>query len=114
MIYTGINQLLTSKKQIMKKNIIIISSIIIASISGYIHYDLQKSNHQLSPMQLANIEAIAAGENGEFEYPNGAPYSFTCNIKVSSGIFNSKCGRTVVTCQGGGSGCNPSACPLHH
>lgn len=66
---------------------------------------------------LKNVEALADEENGNgglFEYPDGFPYSFTCNVKTGEGIiFDDYCSATVVTCQGGGRGCNSRRCPVH-
>ena len=78
---------------------------------GYSAYEAQNGN-DITNFALANVEALAEG--GEYEYPDGAPYSFTCGIATSEGFWGeNKCARRVVTCQGGGRGCNSSKCPSH-
>lgn len=82
-----------------------------ALFAGYSAYEAQNGN-DITNFALANVEALA--QSGEYEYPNGAPYSFICG--ASTGKYwwgETKCSRTVITCQGGGTGCNTSKCPLH-
>lgn len=60
-----------------------------------------------------NIEALTGFEE-EFEFPRGYPYPITCKVVVGSFLgIPIRCGSTVITCQGGGSGCNAQSCPSH-
>lgn len=60
-----------------------------------------------------NIEALTGFEE-EFEFPHGYPYPITCTVVVDSFLgIPIRCGNKVITCQGGGSGCNAQSCPLH-
>jgi hypothetical protein len=66
---------------------------------------------------MANIEALTTSEettSGQYEYPDGYPYISTCNVVVGKNLFGvSRCKVDVITCQGGGSGCNSKKCPSH-
>ena len=95
----------------MKKNYLKIALVsAFAMAAGYNVYSSQKEVN-LSEMALANIEAIANDENGgDYEYSDGQPYVSECGVKV--GIFQ-YCKATVISCQGGGKGCNPKGCPQH-
>lgn len=68
------------------------------------------SMRNLDPILEANVEALTSGE-GNYDYPDGYPYSVKCNVSLG-GLR--KCQATVITCQGGGSGCNERPCPVHH
>lgn len=85
----------------------------VAALVGYTAYSSQKSA-PMSNLVKANIEALADGESS-YEYPDGFPFSFECGVKIGEGFWGDKtCSVTVVTCQGGGSGCNSRPCPVHH
>lgn len=69
----------------------------------------------ISNLMLANIEALAndeelSGGESEFSSPTGFPYTIVCNVAISD---KRRCKATVITCQGGGTGCNPRPCPVH-
>ena len=81
-----------------------------ALVCGYTVYTSQKEELKLSELTLRNAEALARGESGNYEFPDGARVETIC--KVSLGGLR-KCRVTIVDCQGGGSGCNRSDCPLH-
>ena len=90
---------------------------VVAIIAGYNVYQSNVNSQKLSDVMLENVEAIAQNENGNggnYEYPDGYPYSVTCNVKISDGtFFNEYCSVIVITCQAGGSGCNSKKCPIH-
>lgn len=66
--------------------------------------------HQFTPDEIANIEALSEQESG-WEYSNGIESGrFSCGAKLPGG---GKCTFQVITCQGGGSGCNSRKCNLH-
>lgn len=69
---------------------------------------LRSNEFESNSLLLANVEALADGE--EYEYPNGYPYSSTCNVSIGKGR---RCKVEIITCQGGGSGCNSKKCPVH-
>ena len=77
---------------------------------GYKAYTQKKEKVTLSGLMRENVEALASGESGEYEYPTGEPYQFPCGIKVGIGQF---CKATIIVCQSGGSGCNSRRCPQH-
>lgn len=102
----------------MKKKIMgLIAIVAIATVAGYNVYVSQAAhnNVRLSALILANIEVLAyaegGGETGQYEYPDGYPYTMTCNVRVSKW---KKCKVEIITCQGGGSGCNSKKCPVHN
>ena len=104
----------------MKNKFIIISTIIALALTGLIVEINSNHEYELSELQLANIEALSQSESeggsGGFEYPNGYPFTTICNVAIGTGgIFNTvqRCKVTVITCQGGGSGCNSKPCPVH-
>ena len=96
----------------IKKSLVGIVLIVLAFGSiGYKVYSTQKEKKaSLFALMRENVEALASGESGEFEYPTGQPYQFQCGVKVGIGQF---CKATVIVCQGGGSGCNSRKCPQH-
>lgn len=95
----------------MKKKIYaVMITVVVAMFAGYnIHSSC--NNNKLPDLLQANIEALAGDESGKvFEYPTGAAYPVKCNVRISKWV---KCSVTVITCQGGGSGCNSKKCPTH-
>ena len=89
----------------MKKLIILASTIVLtasAATAAYVYS--QKSSSDLFE---ANVAALT---RGEYDYKDGFPYSFQCNVSLG-GL--KRCKVTVITCQGGGSGCNERKCPMH-
>jgi len=96
----------------MKKRILKIALFVVFTMTaGYTTYSHYKS-HILSGIALANVEALASGEDGnkEYEYKDGYPYSSICGVQISK---HKKCKVEVITCQGGGNGCNSKKCPTH-
>lgn len=83
---------------------------VVAAVAGYVTYQNQTKEIGMSELALANVEALAQNEGGNFEYPTGKPYVFACGVKT--GVFQ-HCQAMIVTCQGGGSGCNSRTCPMH-
>ncbi|MDE6588139.1 MAG: hypothetical protein K2K40_07360 [Paramuribaculum sp.] len=87
-------------------------------VGGYLGNATATPAEGLSDLQLENAEALAddnEGDNtGSFEYPSGFPYSSTCNVAIGSNwLGTTRCKVEVITCQGGGSGCNSKKCPVH-
>lgn len=101
----------------MKKLLLKTGFVVVAMCSGISLFISLKSD-AVSGLMAANIEALTqneeltGGESGsEFESPNGFPFTVTCNVAISD---KRRCKSSVITCQGGGSGCNPRPCPAHH
>ncbi|MBD5325230.1 MAG: hypothetical protein HDS04_00950 [Bacteroides sp.] len=80
----------------------------------------------VNDITLANLEAILGSENnsesggsdsekGNFEYPVSHPYITECQVVIGKylGYFNKRCGAEIITCQGGGRGCNTLDCFDH-
>lgn len=97
----------------MNKPVKLILMLIVALVGGYGVYASQQEN-ELSELALANVEALAQSEGGDYEFKDGYPYSTTCNVAIGTGIFGTKrCKVEVIVCQGGGTGCNSKKCPVH-
>ena len=98
----------------MKKNIL--KATLVAAfglIAGFNVYNSQKSD-VMSELALANVEALAQSEGGDYEFKDGYLYSTTCNVAIGSSFLGTKrCKVEVIVCQGGGSGCNSKKCPVH-
>lgn len=70
--------------------------------------------YKLSELALANVEALAQSEGGDYEFKDGYLYSTICNVAIRSSFLGTKrCKVEVIVCQGGGSGCNSKKCPVH-
>ena len=78
------------------------------TLGGVFYNKLQSEVGLQSVLFSENIEALTQGE--EFEYPTGCPFNTTCGVRESAGRT---CKVKVITCQGGGSGCNSKKCPRH-
>ena len=73
-------------------------------------------SESLSDLVLANVEALAGGENGKYDYDDGLAIVSECGVSLGTEDFwghVEKCTVTVIFCQGGGSGCNEEDCPTH-
>lgn len=82
-------------------------ALVVALSAGYGVY-------KLSELALANVEALAQSEGGDYEFKDGYLYSTTCNVAIGSSFLGTKrCKVEVIVCQGGGSGCNSKKCPVH-
>lgn len=90
----------------MKNKFLILGLFSILSVS--ILFQVDFSGQSTSKLVLKNIEALA--DNGEYEYPDGFPYSSTCNTSIGK---HRRCKVEIIICQGGGSGCNSKGCPSH-
>lgn len=101
----------------MKVKFIIAATLFLAMVyAGYSVYE-STTLTEAEKFMKANVEALTNDESGEgagFEYPNAFPLTFKCNVKIGSGILGGKCSATIVTCQGGGNGCNSRKCPVHN
>ena len=88
--------------------------VVVAAISGFIGYSNLKINQQYSSLIIANIEALSEDEPGGYEYPTGKENSFECGATIGEiWGFTKTCSFTVITCPGGGSGCNTRPCSEH-
>ena len=84
-------------------------ALVVALSAGYGVY-----KSKLSELALANVEALAQSEGGDYEFKDGYLYSTTCNVAIGSSFLGTKrCKVEVIVCQGGGSGCNSKKCPVH-
>lgn len=97
----------------MRKIKFLVASVLFCAM-GYVGYTAHEkmTATEAEEFMKANIEALTSGEpgGGGFEYPTGFPYTSEC--KVKNGTF-SKCRVEIITCQGGGNGCNSKKCPVH-
>lgn len=80
----------------------------------------ERPTDEMSQLLLANIDALTSIEDAEsggsqFEYPDGYPFTTTCNVAIGKNWWGGtdRCEVVVITCQGGGSGCNSKKCPVH-
>ncbi len=88
-------------------------ALVVALSAGYGVYTSQQKS-ELSELALANVEALAQSEGGDYEFKDGYLYSTTCNVAIGSSFLGTKrCKVEVIVCQGGGSGCNSKKCPVH-
>ena len=81
----------------------------LSAYAGYRTYSAYNGVSE-SDLLLANAEALAGPDEGSYEYPDGYAYSSTCNVVISKWR---RCKVEVITCQGGGNGCNSKDCPTH-
>ncbi|MCM1140050.1 MAG: hypothetical protein NC453_15900 [Muribaculum sp.] len=114
------------------KQIIITILITMMSGIGLIAYNKISNTEMVnSDIVLTNLVALANSEdsngNGggsdsgsedggkQYEYPNAYPYTTKCNVAIGKTWYGriSRCQVEVITCQGGGSGCNSKKCPVH-
>ena len=87
----------------------------LSAYAGYRTYDAYAEKQSKSKLLLENIEALANDDESagsKYEYPDATPFPLTCNVQIGPRPWN-KCKVKVITCQGGGSGCNPKDCPSH-
>ena len=89
----------------MRKKFLIAVSAIVAVSAGIFAY--LNSESRSDDMFSANVEALA---DNEYEYSDGYPFTTICGVAISN---SRRCKVTVITCQGGGSGCNSRPCPVH-
>ena len=88
-----------------KKFFFIAVSAIVAVSAGIFAY--LNSESRSDDMFSANVEALA---DNEYEYSDGYPFTTICGVAISN---SRRCKVIVITCQGGGSGCNSRPCPVH-
>ena len=92
----------------MKKESLLVSGFMLAMVADAGGYHVFTCNSSIEEkLLLENVEALS---QKEFEYPNGYPYRSTCNVAIGA---KKTCKVEVITCQGGGSGCNSKKCPVH-
>ena len=81
-------------------------------IAGYNVYLANVDNYTLTDAMLANVEALAQDEDNY--YDKRYPLTMKCGVMIDDGwLCDTTCEVTIITCQGGGSGCTPSPCPVH-
>lgn len=73
---------------------------------------LSQEEEQRTQLFMQNVEALSEDEiTKPWVYPDGLETGgFECGSKLSNG---KKCTFRVITCGGGGKGCNPRPCNLH-
>lgn len=82
---------------------------LVASTAGYTGYSTYAQNSsETSSLLIENV--IALSEEGEWDYPDGYPFTSKCGVQITRWRT---CQTTVITCQGGGNGCNEQKCPTH-
>ncbi len=108
-------------KGMKKSNLLKLTLLIAVAIISGINVHKSHKDIRFNVLTMANIEALADREgggsggstgegNGNYEFPDGAPYETTCGVSLG-GL--KKCRARIVNCQGGGSGCNRQDCPVH-
>lgn len=94
----------------MKKKVFMmlpcIAAVAIATVFG--KKTVESHAYETDGLLAQNVEALA--KDGEYEYPDGYPYTSTCNVSISKW---KRCKVEIITCQGGGAGCNSKKCPAH-
>jgi len=95
----------------MKKVKIFVASVLFCAM-GYVGYTTHErmTMSEAEKFMQANVEALTQEETGAYEYPDGYPYTTKCGVKISK---FAKCQVEIITCQGGGNGCNSKKCPTH-
>ncbi len=100
----------------MRKIKLLVASLLFCAMSyaGYMGYERVTMSEAERFMQ-ANVEALTSGESGGgiYEYPDGYALTSKCGVKISDGLFGNRCKVVVISCQGGGRGCNTKKCPVH-
>lgn len=92
------------------KKLITLCTAAVAIVLGYGSMNAYKTVEN-NNLLAENVEALSQEtETKDFEYPNGYPYRSICNVQIGK---NQRCKVEVITCQGGGSGCNSKKCPVH-
>lgn len=99
----------------MKKLMFSIAAMAILGAASYMALSSNNSDREFTALELANIEALTHGEGSSYEYPSGFAYTTTCNVAIGTTWWGGTrtCEVEVITCQGGGAGCNPKKCPVH-
>lgn len=96
------------------KSTLIVAAVALATTTGWKAYERQYlQNHTENPLLMENVEALTNNEGGSssWVYPDGIESGkFSCGARLANG---SKCSFIVITCTGGGKGCNPRPCNIH-
>ena len=88
---------------------------VVLGLSAYAGYRTYDAYHGVSEsdLLLENAEALAnGGEDSPYEFPTGYERTSTCNVKIGDKPWD-RCKVELVSCPGGGSGCNTKKCPVH-
>lgn len=103
----------------MKKLIMSLAAAAIVA-SGFGAYKAYESyNVSADSLLKMNLNVLAQNETGgseggaSYEYPDGFAFTRACGVRIKDGLFGTTCKVIVINCQGGGAGCNSSACPVH-
>lgn len=114
MIHTEYNKNITTSINSMRTKFIL-SFFAFASISGAIYISASSKHETENDLFVQNVEALTETNDVKtFDYPTGLPYTCKCGVAIGKNFFGtSRCNVTVITCQGGGSGCNEKKCPQH-
>ena len=89
----------------MKKTVIAAAIVASVGLSAYLGFRPDPTS-TLTEIQLANAEALS---NIDYDYSTGKENRFLCGGSLASG----SCQFMVVSCEGGGAGCNRRRCPVH-
>lgn len=88
--------------------------VVAAILIGGINMNKSNQLNAMSEVVLANVEALAGSEDGTYDYPDGYPLISKCGVLIEDGwLFDTVCEVTIISCQGGGNGCNEQKCPSH-
>lgn len=96
----------------MNKKKFLLPCIAAVAIATFVGAKSFKTNaSESNDLLLASVEALTQNTGGgEYEFPDGYPYTSTCNVAIGK---RRRCKVEIITCQGGGSGCNRKKCPVH-
>ena len=96
-----------------KKLLLPLTAVLFLTVFGYhgIKTLSQQEGHS-TQLLMQNVEALSEDESTtQWEYPDGIETdSFECGARLKDG---KKCTFIVITCGGGGKGCNSRRCNLH-
>ena len=103
----------------MKKLILSLAAAAIVAASFGVYKAYESYNVSADGLLKMNLNVLAQNETGgseggsAYEYPDGFAFTRECGVRIKKGLFKTTCQVTVINCQGGGAGCNSSACPVH-
>lgn len=100
-----------------QKILFLLMAVMAIAVFGVSRYGSVSPSENDYSLLIQNVEALTDPEdNGtkQFVYPNGYPYDGTCKVAIGKGFFGTRrCDNPLISCQGGGVGCNPVDCPIH-
>ena len=89
------------------KEVILCSFAVVLAAGTYL---LTADKTSEGALLLSNVEALPHLFARGFLPRQPYMYSSICGVQISKG---KKCKVEIITCQGGGSGCNSKRCPTH-